>query len=145
MEKIYAITYESLTKKLAGEKDIIVTGNFTIQADHSQHVVASNIATGRTLMISKYRIKEKRYVGKLDKSAISVQNTGMNTKRIILTGTVMEIGQQFDKYALHAYMKDSSVDARLVTSREISDKKLEAVFELFSDDEEKLRKVLGEE
>jgi len=72
MEKIYAITYESLTKKLAGEKDIIVTGNFTIQADHSQHVVASNIATGRTLMISKYRIKEKRYVGKLDKSAISV-------------------------------------------------------------------------
>jgi len=69
----------------------------------------------------------------------------MNTKRIILTGTVMEIGQQFDKYALHAYMKDSSVDARLVTSREISGKKLEAVFELFSDDEEKLRKVLGEE
>lgn len=69
----------------------------------------------------------------------------MNTKRIILTGTVMEIGKQFDKYALHAYMKDSSVDARLVTSREISDKKLEAVFELFSDDEEKLRKVLAEE
>lgn len=69
----------------------------------------------------------------------------MNTKRIILTGTATEIGDQFNKYARHAYMKDSSVDARYITSRKISGKKLEAVFELFSDDEEKLRKVLGEE
>lgn len=67
----------------------------------------------------------------------------MISANVILTGTAIEVGAKLDKYILHDFVQDNSVQCKYIKGSSIGDKQIEAVFKFSSEDDKKLRKVIG--